>query len=57
MLNLLIYYYSPFLLKVIKNHIEDLVNVNRMVHGSEDPDPDGYIRVLHSDKSHLRIDY
>ena len=42
-------------MKVIKNHIEDLVMVNGMVHGSEDPDE--YIRVLHSDRSHLRIDY
>ena len=41
--------------KVIKNHIEDLVMVNSRVQGSEQPQ--GYIRALASEKSHLRIDY
>ena len=42
-------------IKVIKHHIADLVMVNSRVLGSEEPQ--GYIRALDSEKSHLRIDY
>ena len=42
-------------LEIVKNHIEDLERVNMRVRGSEMTK--GYMRVLASERSDLRIDY